>query len=132
MQNNFVLQKSTVRVGLIKRRTITAPTSGPTTSTPARFPRFVSLPNTESELRRVWAAWRSFQATRRRNAVFEYLTAVFDLVSRWRARKAIEPSFTARAKASTKRANKSRSMVVDNVTLSDSREGLAPSARKTI
>ena len=46
----------------------------------------------ESELRRVRQAYISYQAQRRRNAVFDYLTAVFDIVARWNREQRLQQS----------------------------------------
>ncbi len=83
MQNNSVPQKHTFRVELVKPRLLIGQARA-IHSAPARSPRFELQSNIESELGRVRETWRSLQATRRRNAVFEYLTAVFDLIGRWR------------------------------------------------
>jgi len=43
-----------------------------------------SKSDVEDELAQARAAWVEFQSTRERDAVYQYLTTVFEIVSRWK------------------------------------------------
>jgi hypothetical protein len=41
-------------------------------------------PTIEEELKKARAAWMVYQSTRKRDAVYPYLSAVFEIVTRWK------------------------------------------------
>ena len=59
------------------------------------------------ELAKARTAWTKYQSTRDRDAVYGYLTAVFEVVSLWKQRRRVKTSFH-RALIATKRRGTSR------------------------
>lgn len=83
LQNTSNPQKNIGRVEIVKTQVASQPIRRLIPATFVRFARLGSVPNVGSELRRVRQAWKSYQSTRQPNSVFDYLTAVPDLVGRW-------------------------------------------------
>ena len=55
----------------------------------------------EDELAHARMAWREFQSTRERDAIYQYLTTVFEIVSRWKKERRAKVG-SMRALAATK------------------------------
>jgi hypothetical protein len=55
----------------------------------------------EDELAHARMAWREFQSTRERDAIYQYLTAVFEIVKRWKKERRAKAS-SLQALAATK------------------------------
>jgi hypothetical protein len=74
-------------------RTIVGPTSSPV----------------EDELAQARIAWKKYQSTRRRDAIYDYLRAVFKIVRRWRKEHRAKAS-SHQALRATGRANRIRNV----------------------
>ncbi len=67
----------------VQRRIVGPLSARPTTGIPIAKPLLPREPGAEVELDQIRKAWRKYQATNSRNAVYIYLTRVFAVVTRW-------------------------------------------------
>ena len=77
---------------------VVSPASSPRI-TPQKYIRTIVSPSSssvEDELLQARIAWKEYQSTRKRDAIYDYLRAVFKIVRRWRKE--------SRAKASSHQA----------------------------
>jgi hypothetical protein len=67
----------------VQRRLVGQLSPRPTTRIHIAKPSFAAKPNLEAELAKVRKAWRTYRSTNSRQAVYIYLSQVYQVVTRW-------------------------------------------------
>jgi hypothetical protein len=67
----------------VQRRLVGPLSPRPTTRIHIAKPSFTAKPNLEAELAEVRKAWRTYRSTNSREAVYIYLSQVYEVVTRW-------------------------------------------------